>query len=135
METIEKQIDRIRAESGKLAPENLGRLDFDELRDLLDTQAETLGQVGRDREELAVLRRDLTARIAGMAKAIAAVSRQRERIRQAAEYVERLDEKSAADLIAEYRLVSVRFRDAFPTSFGRLFDIGRRQVRERMDRT
>jgi len=135
LETIEKQIDRIRAESGKLAPENLGRLDFDELRDLLDTQAETLGQVGRDREELAVLRRDLTARIAGMAKAIAAVSRQRERIRQAAEYVERLDEKSAADLIAEYRLVSVRFRDAFPTSFGRLFDIGRRQVRERMDRT
>jgi len=131
---IETQIEKLRAATGELTPGRLGRLDFDRLRDLLESQTRLLERSTGEAAERQLLRQDLIARIAGMAKAIAAVSRRAGRIREAVEYVERLDRKSAGELLEEYRLVSARFRDTFTTSFGRLFETPRRR-RETFDRT
>jgi len=134
VETIDQRIERIAAAAAQLKPESLGTIDFDTLRALLQSEDELLADTKRDREELTALRRDLIGRIAGMAKAIAAVSRRRDLIREAAEYVERLEHRDAAGLIEEYRLVSARFRDSFPTSFGRLFERGPKRTAQPFDR-
>ncbi len=134
VETIEQQIEQLRSDAAQLTPERLGRLDFDRLRASLENQARMLEQTAAQKEERQLLRQDLIGRIAGMVKAIAAVSRRTDHVREAVAYTERLDDRSAAELLEEYRLVSARFRDAFPTSFGRLFETPRRR-RETFDRT
>ncbi len=68
--------------------------------------------------ELSLLRADYSSRISGMVKAIAAVARGNDRAMEAIDYLEKLSDLSAAELIEEYRRTSARFRSAFPTTFG-----------------
>ena len=97
----------------------LTNLDFDKLRLALRESIPLLTGDEELRNELALLRDDYTARTTGMLKAIAAVSRRRSGISETLDVIDKLPSLSTADLIAAYRRASARFRDAFPTSFGR----------------
>lgn len=129
MEPINDQLEQIKTIASQLTGEGIGLVDFDRLRSLLDSQADVLKRAADERRELAHLRRDITDRIAGMARAIAAVGRHHDAVSQTAAYVETLQEKTASELTEEYRHVSARFRDAFPASFGLVTAIGGRRRR------
>jgi len=127
VEPINDQIQQIKTIALQLTGEAIGLIDFDHLRSLLGSQADVLERVADERRELALLRRDIVDRIAGMARAIAAVGRRPDDMSQTAAYVETLQEKTALELTEEYRHVSARFRDAFPASFGLVTAIGGRR--------
>jgi len=101
-----------------LSEDGLSTIDFDNHRQWLSTLAVRLPELLQIDNELSILRTDYEKRIAGMTKAIAAVDRNRDALKQAVTYLETLPKMSAADLVRNYTLMSARFRDAFPTSFG-----------------
>jgi hypothetical protein len=114
----------------RLEQEDLTTLDFDELRRTLGAAASRMAATDDLTVELAVLRDDYIARITGMLKAVAAVSRREDRIAETLVTVDALPTLSADKLVAAYRTASAQFRDAFPTSFGRLTGSPRRQRRD-----
>ena len=120
MDTNNIDVAHITKMVGALTDDNLPTIDFDGHRQWLADLAVRLPELLRLDREMAVLRTDYEGRIAGMTKAIAAVSRNREALKQATTFLETLTEMNATDLVRQYGLMSVRFRDAFPTSFGRL---------------
>lgn len=101
---------------GNIAAEEMELIDFDLLREKLNTIKGALVEMSDGDEQLSTLREDYRQRIAGMIKAIAAVDRRRIRNREALELIESLDGLDAAGLIRCYRVVAARFRDAFPSS-------------------
>lgn len=109
---------RLSAAVMRLENEELAVLDFDELRGMLQEAANRLDVSTAGGDELAVLRDDYIARIAGMVKAIAAVNRRESGLAETVELIERLPTMNAESLVLTYRRVTARFRDAFPTSFG-----------------
>lgn len=98
--------------------ENLSEIDFDQLTTWLGQLDGLLGQVGSRQTESDVLRSDLIGRLSGMVKAIAAVSDSRQDLSGSLLYLDGLKTMTADDLIEQYRRVSARFRDSFPSSFG-----------------
>jgi hypothetical protein len=118
--TILSQKDELSELKAACTAENLLQLDFDRLRAALKEQLELLAAHEASIAELEHLRRDYIERITAMAKAIAAVSRRKESLSDVAEYIMSLSTLPAQQLIEHYRLTRARFREAFPTSFGRL---------------
>lgn len=117
LDTIDKDLKEVVA---LLDEGTLPEVDFDRLRNRLSDLAEHSCRLATMRDELAFLREDYIARIAGMTKAIAAVGRRQSEAAQLLEDIEALPAMDAAHLVAEYRRAAARFRDAFPTSFGPL---------------
>ena len=103
-----------------LTGDNISFIDFDGLRNWLRETSATLDEVVKLREDAELLRQDYIGRIAGMTKAIAAVSRCPDGWESALVYLETLPSLNANELIDHYRRTSARFRDTFPTSFGLL---------------
>ena len=103
-----------------LKSEQLQMIDLDRLTSLLTHQAGDLRTLKKVREEFEILRADYESRIGGMLKAIALADRKREQVDEALEAVKSLTTMSSAELVESYRVVSARFRDSFPTSFGPL---------------
>ena len=64
-----------------------------------------------------LLRSDLIARIAGMAKAVAVARHSEVRLKEAEDMVTELNCLDASDLLAAYRKTAARFRDTFRSSF------------------
>lgn len=98
----------------------LSLIDFDRLKQWLKATSSRWEQYDRTLSELAVIREDYKQRVAGMVKAMAAVDRKRDGWKQALELIESLDDLSGRELMEVYRKTAVRFRDAFPASFGYL---------------
>ncbi len=117
LDTIDRELKEVVALLDERA---LPEVDFDRLRIRLADLAEHGHQLSEMDQELAFLRDDYIARIAGMTKAVAAVGRRQGDVARMLEDVEALPTLSAADLVAAYRRAAARFRDAFPTSFGPL---------------
>ncbi|MEA2030698.1 MAG: hypothetical protein U9N55_03770 [candidate division Zixibacteria bacterium] len=103
-----------------LSEDNLSTIDFDNHRQWMTSLAERLPRLLQIENDLAILRADYEGRIAGMAKAVAAVNRNSEALKQAVSFIEALPQMDAADLVQQYRIMSARFRDAFPASFGHI---------------
>ncbi|RMG02566.1 MAG: hypothetical protein D6741_03530 [Planctomycetota bacterium] len=101
-----------------LGDERLPEINFDELSRQLTEISDYLSHCAARDHELELLREDYRRRIGGMIKAIAVVGRKPDALTRAAEEIDALSAMSAEELIAAYRRVSARFRDAFPTSFG-----------------
>ncbi len=130
METIETHLMHLDQLLASLAPERLGEIDFDRLRETLAAHRQTMAghaalaaAMNALHDDHATLRQDYIGRIAGMAKAIAVATHRHDAgsrtgsLKEALAYVESLESKTAAELIEQYRLTSARFREAFPTSF------------------
>ena len=98
----------------------LSLIDFDRLRNWLESSSSRWEQYDRAASELTVIREDYVQRVAGMIKALAAVDRKRDGWKQALELIDSLDNMSGQELVEAYRKTAVRFRDAFPASFGYL---------------
>ena len=98
----------------------LSLIDFDRLKQWLKATSSRWEQYDRTLSELAVIREDYKQRMSGMVKAMAAVDRKRDGWKQALELIDSLDDLSGRELVAAYRKTAVRFRDAFPASFGYL---------------
>ena len=120
-ETNADRLERLAARlDARLDERSLPEVDFDLLRRALSDAAEQERAVETMREELALLREDIIARIAGMTKATVAVERGRSGPAEALEYLESLPKLDGSALLVQYRRAAARFRDAFPASFGHL---------------
>ncbi|MDF1545616.1 MAG: hypothetical protein P1R58_11000 [bacterium] len=102
----------------KLSETDLSVLNLDDLTAWMKSARQKLVELETARTETALLRQDYIERISGMAKAIAAVRQSHELSQETLEFIQQLPNMSASDLIANYRKLSARFRDSFPTSFG-----------------
>ncbi len=131
MESHSQHAEYARELREALDAENLSLIDFDRWRQWLSEIGQILDEIRQLRDDEAVLRQDLIARIGGMVKAIAAVDRHPVEWGAAAAFVENLSSLSAAELVEQYRKTSARFRDAFPASFGLVFRRNRGEVRAR----
>ena len=106
--------------SQRLATEAVSLIDFDELSKQLTQAQQVLNSVSQQTEELTTLRRDYEERIAGMAKAIAASEPRKEMSEELLLLCASLETLPTPELLKQYRRVSAKFRDAFPSSFGLL---------------
>jgi len=120
LEHHETNADRLDQLAARLDEKSLPEVDFDLLRRTMKEAVEQERAVEAMRDELALLREDYVARIAGMTKAVVAVERGGSGPAEAIEYLESLPGMDAGGLIAQYRRAAARFRDAFPASFGHL---------------
>ena len=120
MNADKQTIESIRGAAAALDDGGIDAIDFDRLREMLGEYADLLESHAGTFAEFELLRRDYIDRIAVMARAVAAVSRRQDDAAAAADYIDGLTKLDAAVLVEQYRLVSARFRDAFPTSFGGL---------------
>lgn len=100
-----------------LKAEKMSEIDFDLMIAKLSEIEPQIRQLASTREQLSLLRNDFIGRIGGMTKAIAAASRRHDNWSEALAQIEALDEMSAEELVDQYRKVSARFRDSFPSSF------------------
>jgi hypothetical protein len=100
-----------------LSTEDMPTVDFDTLRTTLQDLIGQLEEMTRIREDLELLRDQYEGRIVGMLKAVAAVTDNRHRQREAVDTIESLPSLTCADLVKTFHRTSARFRDAFPTSF------------------
>ena len=98
----------------------LASLDFDAIREWLADQREILEDSLVVHRQLQTLRKDYETQITGMARAIAAVDRKRDRSEQTLELVESLPSMPVEQLVTCYHRTSARMRDMFPASFGKL---------------
>ena len=118
MEKNENDIDYLTEVVVLIDEATMARIDFDELKSRLASLHDRLEAQETLAPEYALLRDDCERRIAGMAKAIAAVDRKRDRMEEALALVEELPGLTSADLLQTYRRTAARFRDSFPGSFG-----------------
>lgn len=105
---------------GQLRSDQLPLIDFDQLENWLARSAKLMDEAFATKQTAELLRKDYESRIAGMAKGIAAADRKRDSLDEALRLVEQLPTMSGEQLVACYRHMAARFRDAFPTSFGYL---------------
>lgn len=103
-----------------LRAESVERIDFDELTSKLISAGTALQDAATERESLVQLRNDYVERIAGMAKAVAVMENRREDQEELITLCGSLDRLPVAELLSQYRRISAKFRDAFPTSYGQL---------------
>ena len=122
MENHNKQSAYVKELVDSLTGDKVSFIDFDQLKEWLAEVAPILDKIDQLREEIGLLRLDYISRIGGMVKAIAAVNRHPDGWENALTYLENLPSLSAGELTEEYRKISARFRDAFPTSFGVALD-------------
>lgn len=101
-----------------LKAESLPQIDFDKLKGTLSLLLEELPNLYLSGDELSLLRKDYIERISGMVKAITAARQNREDLESTLEYLESLSNKKSDELVKQYRIISARFRDTFPASFG-----------------
>ncbi len=101
-----------------LSETDLSVLNLDELVSWIELARTELAELENIRTECTVLREDYIDRLSGMAKAIAAVRHSHDFSQETLEFVQQLPSMNATDLIANYRKMSARFRDSFPTSLG-----------------
>lgn len=120
MNADKQTIESIRGAAAALDDRSVDAIDFDRLREMLTEYADLLESHAGTLAGFELLRRDYIDRIAVMARAVAAVSRRQDNAAAAGDYIDRLADLDASRLVEQYRLVSARFRDAFPTSFGGL---------------
>ncbi len=111
-------IDDINDVLESLKAENLPEIDFDKLKGTLSLLLDELPKMHLSEDELSLLRKDYIERISGMAKAITATRQNRDEIESTLEYLESLSDKRSDELVKQYRIISARFRDTFPASFG-----------------
>ena len=116
MENHNKQSAYVKELVDSLTGDKVSFIDFDQLKEWLAEVAPILDKIDQLREEIGHLRLDYISRIGGMVKAIAAVNRHPDGWENALTYLENLPSLSAGELTEEYRKISARFRDAFPTS-------------------
>jgi len=105
-----------------ISGEKISLLDFDKLHKELKEITSMLDKYEQVTNEIEVLRQDYIQRISGMAKAIAVVKRNKNGLEQVLDFIEHLSELTAQELIEYYKKTQARFHDAFPTSFGMLFN-------------
>ena len=101
-----------------LNAENLTQIDFDKLNGSLTLLLNELPELYQSANEYLHLKKDYIERISGMVKAITAARQNRDDLESTLEYLEGLAGKKSEDLIRQYRIISARFRDTFPASFG-----------------
>ncbi|MFH2048997.1 MAG: hypothetical protein ABIJ12_06095 [bacterium] len=101
-----------------LNAESLPQIDFDKLKGTLSHLLDELPVLYLSGEEHLLLKKDYIERISGMVKAITAARQNRDDLENTLEYLEGLADKKSDDLIRQYRIISARFRDTFPASFG-----------------
>ncbi len=130
METSNKQTEHITTMLRVLSDNNLEMVDFDSHRQWLRELSVLLPELYRMEEEASILRKGYIERIAGMVKAIAVVSRRQDSMKETLAYLETLSTRSAKELVEQYRLVSGRFRDAFPASFHPIGAIARSKTKK-----
>ena len=109
-----------------LSDEKMSVIDFDHLREWLAGVAEEMSLQQDTKKQLELLRDDYSQRIGGMVKAMAALDRKKDSWQEALSQVESLSSMGARELAECYRMVSARFRDCFPTSFGLLRETRRK---------
>ena len=112
-----------------LSDEKMSVIDFDYLREWLAGVAEEMSMRQDTKEQLELLRDDYSQRIGGMVKAMAALDRKRDPWQEALSQVESLSSMGSREMVECYRMVSARFRDCFPTSFGLLRETRRNSSR------
>ncbi|MFQ5452900.1 MAG: hypothetical protein ACE5D6_01780 [Candidatus Zixiibacteriota bacterium] len=120
MRNIDRHRKYVAELSSQLSSEKIAMLDFDQMLQWLKEISIVIDEMELLQTEVKPLRRDYISRISGMAKAIAVVSRNQDRLKQVMNFIEKLPELSAEQLIEEYKTVQAKFQDAFPTSFGQL---------------
>jgi len=125
LETVNEHQEYIAHLKELLVGENLSEIDFDRVAGWMDQLDCLLSEMGNRQAESDVLRGDLIDRLSGIVKAIVAVGDGRTELSGSLQYLESLKTMSAEELIEQYRRVSARFRDAFPTSFGLPVKLGR----------
>lgn len=118
MKKSNNHIDDIKNVLESFNAENLPQIDFDKLKGTLAILLEELPNLYLSGDELSLLRKDYIERISGMVKAITAARQNREDLESTLEYIESLFGKKSEDLVKQYRIISARFRDTFPASFG-----------------
>ena len=122
MERIKEHQTYLNELQKQLSGENLATLDFDILSEKIQTLSDDLAVLVSAGEESAILRADICARIAGMAKATAVAKNDSETLKQTLAMLNGLDKLPATELIKVYRRENARFRDCFAVSFGMLDD-------------
>ncbi len=118
MEKNKNDINYLTEVAALIDEATVARIDFDELKSRLINLHGRLEAQETLAAEYALLRDDCERRIAGMAKAIAAVDRKRDRLEEALALVEELPGLTSVHLLQTYRRIAARFRDSFPGSFG-----------------
>lgn len=108
---------RLESIAAQLRAELPDEINFDHLAELLDTAAGAVGAAERADRENALLREDLSGRIAGMTKAIAVAERNPDRLAEALALIDQLPAMTAEDLLSLCARVQARFRDTFRCSF------------------
>ncbi len=101
----------------KLDQAQMPIVDFDQLKEQARALLAAVAGQAVLEEEMIKLRKDYQARIAGMLKAVAAVSRRQGALSEALSDIERLEPMDAESLILAYGRVTARFRDTFRSSF------------------
>jgi len=112
------QIENIKDVLKSLNAEDLPQIDFDKLKGSMTLLLDELPKLYFSSNELSLLRKDYIERISGMVKAITAACHSRDDLEGTLEYLESLSDKRSEELVKQYRIISARFRDTFPASFG-----------------
>lgn len=114
--------DALRTATQELARQievgSLQEIDFDLMGQTLAEIGSLIDRLDVAQQQLGLLRADYVARVSGMIKATAAVSRRQAALTEAAAVIETLAQLSSEQLIDRYRQAAASFRQAFPASFG-----------------
>ncbi|MBD3332758.1 hypothetical protein GF356_07900 [candidate division GN15 bacterium] len=124
MKNLEERLATIRSVVTSLRREELTEVDFDALCETLESLTTVLKQMQQYEDEVAVLRQDLSSRIAGMARACAVARGGRGDLETTEQLTERLPHMSARELVQSYGRVAARFRDTFPASMSAVSGFG-----------
>lgn len=101
----------------KLDQAQMPTIDFDQLKEQAQALLVAVEATTSIEQELGILRGDYKARIAGMLKAVAAVSRRPRALEGVLIDIEQLEPLDAESLILAYGRAAARFRDTFRASF------------------
>ena len=105
-----------------LKSEKTAIIDFDKLVSLLHESSALYSSFEKLSEQFNTLKEDIIFRISGMEKAVAAVNQKKTDVEELTALVKNIGNLDAEQLLRQYKKSQVRFRDAFPTSFGLLKD-------------
>jgi hypothetical protein len=124
VKNLEEHLATMHSAVTSLRREKLTEVDFDALCETLESVGTVLGQMQEHEDEVAVLRQDLSSRIAGMARACAVARGGRGDMETTEQLTERLPHMSARELVQSYSRVAARFRDTFPASMSAVSGFG-----------
>lgn len=97
--------------------ETVELIDFDALKEALESHLLTIESGNKLADELSVLKEDYRMRILGMLKAITACREDNDATLWAIKLTDENSVPDAADLVALYGRTAVKFRECFPASF------------------